>query len=230
MFLFGGLFELFLKTFALFLQLAVTGLQFALAFLELVFKLALLVEQIVLTLKEDFLLLGLRFLAGFFDYAGSQLGGVADTLGIEMFVEIEADAPADADRREDAQGGKKFHKSPPFIVSGSSPFTRCDTAERRPRPGLGRTFCWEGGQRDPHTVENTDPSAAGSQRRTPEMTPKRRVQIPVQNLVSQGGTVDRSSDFPTRRACTPICRLIPIQYACEVSTNIGITHAPGNIP
>ena len=29
------------------------------------------------------------------------------------------------------------------------------------------------------------------------MTPERRVLIPVQNLVSQGGTSDRSLDFPT---------------------------------
>ena len=88
-FFFGRFFKLFLKPLALLLKLAVAGLQLALAFLELVLKFALLVEQLVLALKKDFLLLRLSFLAGFFDYAGRQLGGVANPLGIEVFIEIK---------------------------------------------------------------------------------------------------------------------------------------------
>ena len=93
MFFFGRFFKLFLKPLSLLLKLAVTGLQLALAFLELVLKFALLVEQLVLPLKEDFLLLRLGFLAGFFDYAGRQLGSVANPLGIEVLIEIKAYAP-----------------------------------------------------------------------------------------------------------------------------------------
>ena len=61
------------------------------------------------------------------------------------------------------------------------------------------------------------------------MTPERRVQIPVQNLVTQVGTLGGPSDFPTGRACTPVHRSAPFYHACEVSTNKGITHAPGNM-
>ena len=157
-FFFGRFFKLFLKPLSLLLKLAVTGLQLALAFLELVLKFALLVEQLVLPLKEDFLLLRLGFLAGFFDYAGRQLGSVANPLGIEVLIEIKAYAPADAYRRKDAQGGKKFHKSPPFIVSGRSPFMRCrEAAGKQHRPGHGEDILM--GKEEDNTIrtmEKTD--------------------------------------------------------------------------
>ena len=157
-FFFGRFFKLFLKPLALLLKLAVAGLQLALAFLELMLKFALLVEQLVLALKKDFLLLRLSFLAGFFDYAGRQLGGVANPLGIEVFIEIKAYAPADAYRREDAQGGKKFHKSPPFIVSGRSPFMQChEAAGRQHRPRHGEDILM--GKEEDNTIrtmEKTD--------------------------------------------------------------------------
>ena len=158
-FLLGRLFELFLKALALLLQFAVARLQFPLALLELVLKLALLVEKLVLPLKEDFLFLGLRFLAGFFDYAGGKLGGVADPFGVEMLVEIEAYAPADAYGREDAECGKNFHKSPPFIVSGTRPFMRCGGTLRT--VGIVRTgediLMGKGGrQHDPRRKRNAN--------------------------------------------------------------------------
>ena len=121
MFLFGRLFELFLKAAAEFFELAFTRLDFALALLELVFHFALLVEKVILPLNQNFLFLRLRFLSRLLDYALGKLVGVAEALCRRPALHDSADQQA-SDKDADKQNNcRNIHISPSFIW-GASPF------------------------------------------------------------------------------------------------------------
>ena len=62
------------------------------------------------------------------------------------------------------------------------------------------------------------------------MTPERRVQIPVQKPGYPGGNLGRTGTLPDRSGMHTSPPLGPLIIMLgEVSTNKGITHAPGDM-